>query len=175
MKFNQWTLGLMAVLVIMLASAVRAQNTNSFPPFSTALTNYIPTTANFATRIDIRAGYGVNLTSHDPIAAAAVSVSLSPSLALGGVVSRDSTGWCAGGVTLGINGSAHLPLIGRIDMFAGDGVAYDFKYHCAANYLFVGVERPFFYKKFRIAPGVSLANTSTRAGTNLLLGLGIGF
>lgn len=165
---------ILAVLVISIAA--NAQNTNSSPPFKeTTLANFTPTKAEFGSRIDLRVGYGVNLTSHDTMAAAALSCSLSPSVAFGVVVAHDSTGWQMGGCTLGINGSVNVPVIGRLDMFAGDGVAYDARYHSAANYLFIGCERPFFIGKFRIAPGFSLANTSTRAGTVLLVGTSVRF
>jgi len=175
MKFNQWTLALIAAFAICGWQTNAQTNLTSFPAWSSALTNYTPSKASFAARVDARAGYGINLTSHDPIAAAALSVSLAPSLAFGGVISHDSTGWCAGGLTIGINGSVQAPYIGTVDMFAGDGVAYDFHTHGAANYLFIGAERPFLIGSFRIAPGISLANTSTRAGTDLFFGISCRF
>ena len=138
-------------------------------------TNLTPTRAGLAARADLRAGYGINLSSHDGVAVLAADFSLAPALAFGLVVSRDSTGLCAGGLTLGINGSFDAPLIGTVDAFAGDGVAYDFHFHCAANYLFTGLERPFALGHCTLAPGISLANTSTRAGTDIFLGASLRF
>lgn len=159
------------IFAALVASASAQTNLTSFPPFSAAADNYLPTTDHFAHRIDLRAGYGINLTSHDPVAAAAVAISLAPALSLGAVASHDRTGWIAGGLTLSVNGSAQVPLIGRVDMFAGDGVAYDVQLKKAANYLFVGAERPFLLWGCRLSPGFTLANTSTRAGTELIGGL----
>ena len=167
---NTKLLSIFSFLVVTLASA----QTTNFPPFSlSSLTNYTPTAATFASRFDARIGYGVNLNSQQGIEAMAASFTLAPALAFGGVVSHDSTGWCAGGVTLNVCGTVNAPIVGTLTLFAGDGIAYDFKYHAPANYLFTGVERDFIIGKVHIAPGLSLANTSTRAGTVLFIGVGI--
>jgi hypothetical protein len=155
--------------------SAHCQTNSAFPAFSSSLTNYIPSTASLGQVVNVRAGYGFNLNSNQKMTAAAAEFSISPSLSFGGVASYDETGWCAGGVTLGINGSVNLPLLGKVNCFAGEGVAYDFKYKAPANYLFTGVERPFSVGKYTLAPGISLANTSTRAGTIALVGLGITF
>ena len=172
-----------AVIALAIAASIASLNaqtlttavTNAFPPFSTSISNYIPSVSSFALHMDVRAGYGFNLNSRERMEALTASVSISPSLSFGGVVSRDRLGVCAGGVTLGINGSVNVPLVGELDCFAGEGVAYDFHYKAPANYLFTGVERPFTVGKFRIAPGLSLANTSTRAGTVLFGGVAMSF
>ena len=146
----------------------------AFAVCANAQTNFIPTKSAFAEHFDARIGYGVNLNSHASMEAIAAAVSLAPALSFGGVVSRDRTGWCAGGVTLNVTGTFNAPLVGPLTLFAGDGVAYDFQFHAPANYIFTGVERPFIVGKYRIAPGVSMANTSTRAGTVIFFGIGIG-
>ena len=147
-------------------------DTNSPMDLATKLT---PTMADFGARVDIRAGYGFNIGSGDAMQVAATDVSLSPAMGFGLVVSHDSTGICAGGLTIGIHGSFDLPVLGKIDAFAGDGIAYDFHYNSPANYLFTGFEKPFTIKRFRFSPGVSLANTSTRAGTVIIGGFSCKF
>ena len=148
---------------------------SSLTSVTNLLTSLTPTAAVAKQyKFDARIGYGINLNSQQPIAALAVSYQIAPALAIGGVVSRDSTGICAGGVTLGINGS--VKVFGEeVDLFAGDGIAYDFHYRDPANYLFTGAEVPFHVGGTRIAPGISLANTSTRAGADLLLGVSVEF
>ena len=181
----EFMLCLLIVALLCFCSCKAHGQTNEMPTFPsvsnlgsvTNLINSLTPTAAVAQkyRFDARIGYGVNIASQQPVAALSVAYQIAPALAIGGVVARDSIGITAGGLTLGINGSVDVPWIGELDVFAGDGIAYDFQYHAPANYLFTGVEKPFYIGKYRIAPGVSLANTSTRAGTDLLFGCSLEF
>ena len=172
---------IIALTISVLTLSVNASTNvvNQIPSVS-SLTNLLssltPTAAIAKTyHFDARVGYGVNLSSQQPLAAASAAWQIAPALAFGGVVARDGYGVTAGGLTLGINGSVNVKYIGELDLFAGDGIAYDFKFKAPANYLFTGVEKPFHVGSSRVAPGVSLANTSTRAGTAILFGVSAEF
>jgi hypothetical protein len=158
-------------------AATIATNLPAFPPVSSLFTatNLLPTVSSLGQHIEVRAGYGYNTATHTAVEAAAVDYELAPSLSIGGVFYRDNWGIASGGVTMSINGSINAPLVGELDFFGGDGLGYDFRFHKPVNYLFTGIEKPFKVSVLRLAPGVSLVNTSDRPGTAILGGLSFTF
>ena len=156
------------------------QTSTNMPAFAPALSdlgnlvNYLPTTNSIGQDINIRAGYGYNNSIHSGTEVFAANIVLAPALSIGGVIYRDNYGIDSGGVTMSINGGITLPLVGELDFFGGEGIGYSFRFHKPVNYLFTGVERPFVFSGFRIAPGVTILNTTDRPGTDFILGISIG-
>lgn len=151
---------------IALLSALTASS--AIPP----LNEVTPSKSELFKDITLTVGAGYNPTIRDALQFAAVNISLAPSLSLGVVGARDNWGWQAGALTLNVTGSVILPVIGKLNLIAGDGPGCDFGYPSRSgrtaklmNYLFVGIQRPIHLKRFTLTPGFEVVNETTRPGT----------
>lgn len=115
---------------------------------------------------------GMNTTSHELIYGAMVTVPVTDHLAIGGVVASIGGQFYEGGANVSYGVTNSLPVIGDYQAFAGDGIVYNFISRAPANYAFAGFQKTWILgSKWDLGVGVVTANTSDRAGIDVLGGL----
>jgi hypothetical protein len=140
---------------------------STFPPFPT----------NTLDRVSGRTGIGYETGTKLWCVAGEVEYQLQPNFYAGVGGLFDHYGRVAGSVSIGLNGSLVLPkFLGSrtVNLFGGDGVAYDTLKHGMANYFTTGGEVPFKIGRVTVSPGLAIIDLSSR-GQIICGGIGATF
>ncbi|HTA30717.1 MAG TPA: hypothetical protein VK731_09525 [Candidatus Cybelea sp.] len=120
----------------------------------------------------LQLGGGVNTSTKNLVFAGILTVPMTNGVRIGAIIAHIGSQWYEGGANLSYGITKDYPVIGNATAFAGDGVVYDFITRNPANYAFSGFEKEWTINAhWKIGAGVVVANTSDRAGVDILGGL----
>jgi len=145
--------------------------------FGTDLVESFLTIQPFTTNGEAHLQFGgaINTQTKEPIEAVLLSIPTSTHTAVGFGGYHIGSDWADANANLQFGITNHIPFIGIVRTFVGDGAAWNFTRSEVANFSFTGQEKNWVIgSRFEAGVGYAICNTSDRAGIDILGGAHIG-